>query len=184
MIGYTGKQRALLKYALQLREMGWNIGLARKDKTLCMELQGLPWRTVLQQTGNDWEAISIMMDDTLLVVDIDARTWPQSLVFPPTLKERTRKGWHLYYDLPEGGNYKCRIKHWENVDLLIREDTTSPETATQYPTFYEDGEEWNPWVSHVLCHPSDNYTLVYPDQWLPRKEITAAPEWLVKEVRV
>ena len=177
---YTGKQQFLLNHGVQMRKLGWRVGLARSNKTLLCELIGARNLYI----GKDWDSLSIIMDEQLVVVDIDALTYeiPYGYDLPPTLKERSRRGTHLFYQLPKG-DYACRIKRWTNVDLLVREEK---DEASEYIVYNEkeDGEKTirHPWVSHVLCSPSTNYSLVWPDALPHRNEITQAPEWLIKEV--
>jgi hypothetical protein len=175
---YTGKQRYLIGHGVHMRRLGWRVGLARKDKTLLRELAGARDKHI----GGDWDALSIIMDERLVVVDFDKRTWkiPAHCHLPPTLRERSRRGWHLFYTLPEG-SYRCRIKRWPDVDLLVREVREEAEAPTT--RYYDSGAgTFNPWVSHVLCSPSDGYELVWPDALPARAELTQAPPWLVDEV--
>lgn len=167
----TSRQRtSLIKQAIAIQDLGWIIGCVKK-KTL---LSTGAW---YNNYGRDeWDGISVCIDTNLVVVDIDYKDGEEDLFqrgyyLPPTLKERSPKGVHLYYNLPKlsSTNKKSIIKWRPKVDLL-----TSCGTYAKY-------KDRTP---HVVCSPTPGYELVWPNNWPHRNSpvVATAPDWVVDAV--
>lgn len=172
---YHGKRIELVQSARRLDSLGWEVGFA-KGKGPAFHLNDVLSRDDRQIAQMKFDGISIILDDNLIVVDIDAMTWslPPYCVLPPTLKERSKRGIHLFYDCPKGIG-TTKIKWAPNVDILCAE------MLDEYDDGYGYGQ--SDWGQHVICSPTDGYSLIWPEEFPRREDIARAPDWLVAATR-
>src|SRR5574338_361020 len=141
MASYTGQQRFLLRDAQKYSALGYKVGLA-KGKVLLREYipDTASWYGGSMPADNgdaDFDGISIIPDG-IVCVDIDIPDF--GVVYeelPVTFKERTPRGWHLWYGLPsdvvvtQGDDefslavqstlpWKSKIAWRKHVDLLTK----------------------------------------------------------------
>lgn len=172
---YNGHRLELISQAGKYIRAGWKVGLAR-GKKLARRVERAGFEP--GDLFGDWDGISILMDKRLVVVDIDSIRWtiPNWNYLPSTFKERSRRGFHLFYDLPKDvGHVIPHVKWRPNIDLLVRASEASY-------TYGDENDEESTWDSHVLVSPSAGYSRVWPDHVPTRKSITCAPDWLIQEV--
>lgn len=195
---YTGQQRFLLQAAERYTDLGYKIGYA-KGKEFLGPYVPPPMSSVgwwgMQVKGEveapeNFNAISLIPDG-VVCVDFDEPDF--GLVWeplPPTWKERTPRGWHLFYYLdPEiRDNARPKVKWRPFVDLLVVPGKdVEPDTlrTQQVQTRYSkkpDAPNGGTWARHVLISRSDGYTLVWPDEVPPLNKLTPAPDWLVYQL--
>ncbi len=161
--------------------LGYSVGFA-KAKTLVSEFRG-------DVPHGKFDGISIILDD-LVCVDFDTHLsmdlgWGCDL--PPTWKEKTPRGFHLFYLLENNSPNPCdifgeiklqgspkresKIKWKPNVDLLVK---------GRKPVRYGGAIA----QAHALCYPTPGYSLIHPDIPPPKDELTPAPSWLLDAVKV
>ncbi len=192
MPSYTGQQRFLLQAAQRYTELGYKVGLA-KGKTF---LQGYEpdnvvmswWGPVKTQSDNpeDFDGISLIPEG-IACVDIDIPDF--GVVYeglPPTLKERTPRGWHLWYRLPNtvaldeftitSPLWTPKIKWRPHVDLLTKGRPAPSKKASRYRNTTGGPDHWG---EHILVSPTDGYKRIWPDEIPNVKDLTDAPQWLV-----
>jgi hypothetical protein len=166
---YSGQQVSLRAQASRYVDLGYSVGMA-KGKEFLGALD--PWDNSLPA---ECDGISIIPDG-LVCIDYDCEFkdlgWRRDV--PPTLKEKTPRGWHLFYLLPVGYSKE----HWEphiewqpDVDLLVNDGRSRPYKSTTLN-----------WARHILMSPTPGYRRIYPDQIPERNKLTIAPDWLVQEV--
>lgn len=170
--------RRLLSEGLRYKDhLGYTVGLA-KDKKLIQHLEGpkhLP-------DPNTWNNISLVLEDIVCVDFDDCMSldvgWDREL--PPTLKERSPRGFHLFYRISYSSYIfpvYSRIKWKSNIDLLVRNADNKRSVK------YADDDSQPPFGGHVIISPSNGYKRVYPDE-VPRFEkLTPAPKWLMDELK-
>lgn len=189
-MAYTGLQRTLISKAGEYHKLGYKIGYAR-GKVFLSEYKPAPttmgwWGAV--QTGDveapeDFDGISVIPEG-FVCVDLDINDfgviWMGSL--PPTWKEKTPRGWHLFYSVPiaemvHAREYTTKIKWQPHVDLLIKSPPSKNKKRSVYGGMKEDG---SPWGEHVLISPTPGYERRWPEDACPIKDkLTMAPQWLV-----
>jgi hypothetical protein len=186
-VAYTGQQRFLLRDALKYHNLGYKVAYA-KGKEFLGEYQPptqtMTWWGVVQssdvESPSDFDGISIIPNG-VACVDIDINDlgviWQGPL--PTTWKERSPRGWHLFYRLSDEvrDNATPKVKWEPNVDLLVIPGKSTP-PQTKKATRYGGGANAKPWSRHVLVSPSDGYKLVYPDEVPAFDKLTEAPIWL------
>lgn len=174
----TSKDRLLCE-AIRYKGLGYSIALT-KGKSVVTEFIELDYLA-----GNeDFDGISFLLEgiacvdfDDILSFDVG---WRREL--PPTLKERSPRGYHLFYLIPwRLGNSKMssKIKWLPHVDLLTNVGDTTK-------VMYNKGqgkEHSQDWGGHVLVSPSNGYRRIWPDEIPKRDLLTPAPEWLREELR-
>ncbi len=186
-MAYTGQQRFLLRDAEKYHNLGYKVAYA-KGKEFLSQYEPAPvvmgWFGIVQsqpvESPADFDGISLIPDG-LACVDIDIPDF--GVVYeelPPTLKERTPRGWHLWYRLPlaemvHGGTYSPKIKWRPHVDLLTKA-TVKPAKRSPYGGKKANG---SPWGEHVLINPTSGYTRIWPDEMPAYSKLTLAPQWLV-----
>jgi hypothetical protein len=192
MPNYTGQQRFLLRDAQKYSELGYKVGLA-KGKVFLREYtpdQPAWYGTVPADNGDDFDGISIIPDG-IVCVDIDIPDF--GVVYeelPVTFKERTPRGWHLWYNLPTGvsiigeGNdtlatisildWKSKIAWRKHVDLLTKGAPANLKSRYKNTT----GKGPDVWGGHLLCSNTTGYKLMWPDQVPARNDLVMAPQWL------
>src|SRR5271157_2167785 len=127
MASYTGQQRFLLSTAAGYSNLGYRVGFC-KGKAYLGEYQPPSmsmWGPVAVEQPTGFDGISIIPDG-IVCVDIDINDF--GVVYeglPPSLKERTPRGWHVFYRLPiaemvHGRTFTPKIKWREHVDLLCK----------------------------------------------------------------
>lgn len=197
---YTGQQKFLLQAAQRYTDLGYKIGYAKGKEFLGPYnpppiIQGWFGMQVMGEVEapDGFNAISLIPDG-VVCVDLDEPDF--GLVWeplPPTWKEKTPRGWHLFYYLdPEVRDKVKPIIKWRpHVDLLTRppgfgqEDpfkVVSVAYGKKRPTASVQTTATPVWGGHVLISRSDGYTLVYPDQVPPLSQLTPAPDWLVYQL--
>lgn len=173
---YTGFQRQLMQEVRQYASLGYTVGLARgKDLTR--------YRPAPESIGMDWDGISIIMDG-VVCVDFDTPfiTLGEEYPLPPTLKEKSNRGLHLFYRVPTGFVGEAKI-HWkENIDLLVAGKKKVIYNASGISK--SDILVERVWGQHVLVSPSKGYTRVYPDVTPAKDKLTLAPTWLMDAIGV
>lgn len=193
MATYTGQQRFLLRDADKYLSLGYRVGLA-KDKVLVKEYKNNVTQTFwgpMQTTPEvdvDFNGISIIPHE-IVCVDIDVPDF--GVVYeelPPTWKEKTPRGWHLWYRLPLviGHPWLPQIQWRKHVDLLTKAGTQAVER--KFRSVYgssradDEGEEDEPkgtqWGGHVLCSNTPGYVKMWPDEIPERDALPLAPQWL------
>lgn len=205
-MAYTGQQRFLIRDAQKYLDLGYRVGLC-KGKSFLQEYKlevTMTFRGPISTSSEvniDFDGISIIPHE-IVCVDIDITDF--GVVYedlPITWKERSPRGWHLWYRLPLvlGTPWSPKIKWREHVDLLVKQSPTSTfitsagNMFTSFPlkgftrkTVYgskqeDDDEEDEPlpnWGEHVLCSGTTGYTRVWPDEVPTRDNLTLAPQWL------
>jgi hypothetical protein len=191
-VAYTGQQRFLLRDAQKYADLGYRVGLC-KAKTFVAEYQ--PDEVVSGWFGavktqkdqpTDFDGISIIPDE-LVCVDIDIPDF--GVVYeelPVTWKERSPRGWHLWYRLPmtiaATALWEPKIKWRPHVDLLTKGKPKPSKKATRYgKAVVIDGAivgTVDHWGEHVLCSGTTGYQLVWPDAVPARDKLPEAPQWL------
>jgi hypothetical protein len=126
---YTGQQKTLLVWAQRYHDLGYKMGLASgkelihtyEPTVMATGWMGMQY-PVAKEQPDDWDNLSIILDG-LVCVDLDV---PHFDVLPwhplpPTLKEKSPRGWHLYYRLPDGVVPTDPKISWKpHVDLLVK----------------------------------------------------------------
>ena len=186
-MAYTGQQQFLLRAAQQYSELGYKVALC-KGKEIIGNYQ--PDEVVAAWFGNvakipsknnptDFDGISVIPDG-IVCVDIDVPDfgviWEP---LPPTFKERTPRGWHLFYKVSDLTRDRAvpKIKWREHVDLLaIRGKSTPP---VKKVSAYGKKNGAPPWGGHVLISPTSGYQRIWPDDAPATNKLTDAPQWLV-----
>lgn len=185
MATYTGQQRFLLQAATIYSNLGYRVGFAR-GKEYLGEYQApsmTMWGPVQTEHPEGFDGISLIPDG-IVCVDIDINDF--GMIYeglPPSVKERTPRGWHVYYRLPiaemvHGRTFTPKIKWREHVDLLCKPMgivTKKSSRASRYGGMKEDG---SPWGEHVLCSPTTGYQRLWPDEMPPKDKLVEAPVWL------
>lgn len=173
---YTDFQRLLMQEVLNYQRLGYSVGLARgKDLTR--------YRPAPESVGSDWDGISIIMDG-VMCVDFDTHfiNLDSGYTLPPTWKEKSNRGMHLFYRLPNGFVGESKI-HWkENIDLLVAGKKKVIYNASGISK--SDILVERVWGQHVLVSPSKGYTRVYPDVTPAKDKLTLAPTWLMDAIGV
>lgn len=188
MASYTGQQRFLLQAAEKYTNLGYKVGFAQgkefltvyQQPELVMTIFGPVATKSTADAPEDFDGISLIPEG-IVCVDIDIPDF--GVVYealPPTLKERTPRGWHLWYRLPiaemaHGRTYSPKIKWRPHVDLLTKA-TAKPAKRAPYGGKKANG---SPWGEHVLINPTSGYTRIWPENMPARKDLTEAPQWLV-----
>jgi hypothetical protein len=131
------------------------------------------------ETPEKWDGISLIMDE-IVCLDFDQGFvdlgWGRPL--PPTLKEKSPRGYHLFYRLQSViAPMHPKIKFQPGVDLLCK-DAGEPQKKAKYGKKPDGGL----WGGHVLCSPTPGYKRIYPDELPPANQIAIAPDWLVREL--
>ncbi len=159
--------QALLLEARRYSKLGYKVGL-----TLGKSLVDTYQDNVT--CSKQWDGISIILED-IVCVDFDDKMSMDlgyGYDLPPTLKESSPRGWHLFYAAPLGGAKRVsKIKWKPHVDLL-----TSGRNHIRYGGSIVV-------KAHALCSPSDGYKRIYPDNIPERSQLTPAPNWLVDAVK-
>jgi len=193
-MAYTGQQRFLLRDAQKYADLGYRVGLCKgkafvqefKPEAVTMTFWG-PIKTAVD-VSVDFDGISIIPHE-IVCVDIDIPdfgvVWEE---LPPTWKERSPRGWHLWYRLPQviGEPWLPQIKWRPHVDLLVKAGRKA--TEVKFRSVYgkrvqeeDDGEDeplGTQWGEHVLCSGTSGYTRVWPEETPHRDQLPLAPQWL------
>jgi hypothetical protein len=190
-VAYTGQQRFLLRDAKKYIDLGYRVGLC-KGKAFLQEYKQEVTMTFWGPLNKDpeididFDGISIIPDE-LACVDIDIPDF--GVVYealPITWKERTPRGWHLWYRLPmtiaATALWEPKIKWRPHVDLLTKGRPKPGKKATRYgKAVVIDGAivgTADHWGEHVLCSGTTGYQLVWPDAVPARDKLPEAPQWL------
>lgn len=185
MAAYTGQQKFLLRDAQQYTDLGYRVGLC-KGKAFVKEYKTDIFGRVT--ATEEFDGISIIPHE-IVCVDIDIPdfgvVWEE---LPPTWKERSPRGWHLWYRLPLviGEPWLPQIKWRPHVDLLVKAGRKAVEV--KFRSVYgkrvqeeDDGEDeplGTQWGEHVLCSGTPGYKRVWPDEVPHRDQLPLAPQWL------
>ena len=197
-MAYTGLQRTLISRATAYTKLGYKIGFAKgkaflgeyKENSQTVMTMFGPYVTGTEVDAPEgFDGISVIPEG-FVCVDLDVNDfgviWMGAL--PPTWKERTPRGWHLFYSLPapvyamgmRGTPPRTtKIKWQPHVDLLIK-DEPNPNKVKRRSPYGGKKDDGSPWGEHVLISPTPGYTLRYPEgECLPKDKLTLAPQWLV-----
>src|SRR5574337_155332 len=188
-MAYTGQQQFLLRAAQQYSELGYKVGLC-KGKELASDYQpdeifsgwfGMVTKIPNANNPTDFNAISIIPDG-VVCVDLDVPDF--GLIWeplPPTLKERTPRGWHLFYRLEDLARDRAipKIKWREHVDLLALRGKSRGPAKRKSSYGKKDDDTAPPWGGHVLIGPTTGYNRIWPDDFPHIDKLTMAPQWLV-----
>lgn len=195
MATYTGQQRFLLRDADKYLGLGYRVGLAKEKKFVKEYKQNVvttfwgPMQTT-PDIDVDFDGISVIPDE-IVCVDIDVPDF--GVVYeelPPTWKEKTPRGWHLWYRLPQviGAPWAPQIKWRPHVDLLTKEKvvTLNLDSPVKRRSRYDTGEDddqdepvvTSHWGEHVLCSGTTGYIKMWPDEIPHRDKLPLAPQWL------
>lgn len=156
---------ALLREAMRLTELGYSVGLS-SGKNLVGKYHP---KTIID---GSWDGISLILSN-LVCVDFDTHLsmdvgWGRDL--PPTLKDKTPRGYHLFYLLPSSSTKRIsKIKWQKHVDLLTEGK------RVRYGRTQAD--------AHALCYPTPGYQRMYPEEVPTMSQLTLAPKWLQDEIR-
>lgn len=188
MPAYTGQQRFLLQAAQRHSELGYKVGLAKgksflqeyEPDTVVMSWFG-PIKTQSENNPEDFDGISLIPLG-IVCVDIDVPDF--GVVYealPPTLKERTPRGWHLWYGLPipemiHGREFQPKIKWRPHVDLLTKGKPAPLPKKSRYKNTTGGPDHWG---EHILTAPTVGYQRIWPDEMPNVKDLTEAPQWLL-----
>lgn len=187
---YTGQQRFLLQAAKLYHNLGYKVAYCKGKEFLqryelpepVMTAWGPLHVTSDPESPDDFDGISLIPDG-IVCVDIDIPDlgviWDHQL--PPTLKERTPRGWHLFYGVHDDKVHTSvpKIKWRPHVDLLVK-DKQPNRKASPY------GNKTNPkspWGEHVLISPTSGYQRIWPDEVPKRDNLPDAPTWLLDALR-
>jgi hypothetical protein len=198
-VAYTGQQRFLIRDAQKYSDLGYKVGFAKgknfvqeyQPDTAVMTFWG-PIKTKNENHPEDFDGISIIPDE-LVCVDIDIPDF--GVVYeelPPTWKERTPRGWHLWYRLPmtiaATALWEPKIKWRPHVDLLTKGKPAPNKKKSRYggggsvtvtgmgQVLTTSGPDH--WGEHVLCSGTTGYQRVWPDEIPARDSLPQAPQWL------
>lgn len=179
-MAYTGQQKLLQARAQQYTSLGYKVGLTL-GKGLIGEYTDPStslWSGLkafgVSEPNKDFDGISLMLDG-LVCVDFDKPDLNIGWYYlPPTLKERTPHGYHLFYLIPSDNICKLntKIKWQPYVDLLTKEESTAKRRNYKNDPL--------PWSAHALCSPTHGYTRVYPEEIPQKIKLAMAPDWLME----
>lgn len=156
---------SLVLEARRFTSLGYQVGLTAGKTLVCQYATSLVMPTNI--TG-----ISILLKNIVCVdFDTDFFDLGYERDLPTTLKEKTPRGWHLFYDLPTTVKGSSQINFKPNVDLLV-------EGAKK--TKYRGDDTF---AAHALCYPTPGYQRVYPDAMPHRDQLTTAPKWIQEEIK-
>ena len=175
----------LLNEAKKYSNLGYKVGIAN-GKALVDTYSEARVPTIT------WDGISIILDD-LVCVDFDSNhsmDCGYGNDLPPTWKEKTPRGVHLFYLLPVSFSLTTRapkIKWKPDIDLLVKGNR-----ADKKPVRYGFVSNAviaadlasNVFCEHVICSPTPGYTRVYPDNTPSINQLTIAPNWLLEAVEI
>lgn len=167
-VSYRGQQVSLHAQALRYIDLGYLVGMA-KGKEYLGPLDGDE-----KHLPAECDGISFIPDGMVCIdYDCDFKDLGWRRDVPPTLKEKTPRGWHLFYRLPSKPreHWKPVIEWQENVDLLVNDGRERPYKSKSLH-----------WARHILVSPSTGYRRIYPDQIPEKDKLTMAPDWLIQEV--
>lgn len=181
---YTGQQRTFLSVAEKYHNLGYKVGLS-SGKELVEPYEPpkvtYGWFGVAvpqaKEYSTEWDSLSIILDG-LVCVDLDiphfdVLCW---VPLPPTLKERSPRGWHLYYRLPEEKLFpNPKIKWKPHVDILVKGNGRK---AIRY------GKKDAPFGGHVVCAPTPGYARIWPEEQPMKSWIPIAPDWVLDVLSV
>lgn len=180
-MAYTGQQHALLAAAAHYHKKGYSVGLAKGKAFVEQFLPSDPHR-MQTNASMQFDGISVIPDG-IVCVDFDEPDF--GLIdepLPPTWKERTRRGWHLFYRLPVTTVIKKRgsakIAWRKHVDLLVKTDSDEEKVVT----YGRGAQNDEPWMRHVLVSPTEGYQLIWPEEVPTKQELTEAPDWIIDAI--
>jgi hypothetical protein len=191
MATYTPQQLYLMRDAENYTRLGYKVGYC-KGKELIEQHYSAEDTFGSRGLVYDkrFDGISIIPED-LACVDIDVPDF--GVVYehlPPTWKEKTPRGYHLWYSVPRGASANTmtpKIKWRPHVDLLIkgRHSPAASSSQKMKSSRYDDEDEDgvpnpNPkvWGEHVLCSGTPGYKRIWPDEMPAKSKLTIAPLWL------
>jgi hypothetical protein len=135
-----------------------------------------------QGPETEFDGISIIPEQIACVdFDCDFKDLGWGRDLPVTWKEKTPRGWHLFYKLPEG-KFEPRIHFKPDVDLLTKPKGVAwQQKLTQYLNKSSKTTRGpDHWGEHILCSPTPGYRCVWPNEALDfDTQLTPAPTWLI-----
>lgn len=186
MAVYTGQQQFLLRAANQYHSLGYKVGFCKGKAYLGQyEPPDMSWFGAYQkETPEGFDGISLIPEG-MVCVDIDINDF--SVIWeplPPTLKERTPRGWHLFYRIHDDMRFSAqpKIKWRPHVDLLVKPGV-NPQVIKKRSRYHDpdndDDSKDSPWGEHVLISPTTGYSRIWPDQIPTYDSLPVAPRWLL-----
>ena len=183
MATYTGHQRFLLRDAEKYSDLGYKVAFCKgkeylgpyEPNVMVPTIFG-PVATKSSEFPEGFDGISLIPDG-MVCVDIDINDF--SMIhegLPPTLKEKTPRGWHLFYRIHDDTKASAKIKWREHVDLLVKDNRPSPKKKTPYGGKKDNG---SPWGEHVIISPTVGYKRIWPDEVPNFNDLVDAPRWLL-----
>lgn len=182
MTTYTGHQRFLLRDAQKYTDLGYTVGFCKGKEFLGPYQQDEVVQTIFgpvatksQQLPEDFDGISLIPQG-MVCVDIDINDF--SMIhegLPPTLKEKTPRGWHLFYAIHDDRKASAKLKWREHVDLLVKDNRP----VKKKPSRYGIKDDGSPWGEHVLISPTVGYKRIWPDEVPHFNKLPDAPLWLL-----
>ena len=171
MAAYRGQQVSLHASALRYADLGYDVGLAKGKEYLDR------FHTSDRTLPPECDGISIIPNGIVCIdYDCDFKDLGWRKDVPPTLKEKTPRGWHLFYKLPirpYKEQWKAIVSWQHQVDLLVNDGRKRK---------YKDDEEPVNWARHILMSPTPGYRRIYPDEIPLKDKLTMAPDWLIQEI--
>lgn len=175
----------LLCEAVRYKSLGYSVALTKGKSVVTefIELDCLAGNEVFDGISFLLEGIACVDFDDILSFDVG---WRRDL--PPTLKERSPRGYHLFYLIPYGcglSKMSSKIKWQPHIDLLTNTSSVSVSQFGEVKATKYLGKDGKPadWGGHVLVSPSEGYRRIWPDETPNRNKLTPAPEWLREELR-
>ena len=181
-MSYTGLQRTLVQEAERYVKLGYKVGFAN-GKALVTTFD-----KNANQAFTSWDNISIILDG-IVCVDFDTQYFDlgNEYPLPPTMKERSPRGLHLFYRMPTNmGTWEPKIKWKENLDLLVNGPADGDQWGSRKSIGRYGATVSSPvanWGGHVLVSPSRGYSRVYPTATPSREKLSLAPDWLIEELQ-
>lgn len=197
-MAYTGQQRFLLRDAQKYSDLGYRVGLC-KGKTFLQEYEpdtpvmgwfGMVTKVKSENNPDNFDGISLIPDG-IVCVDIDIPDF--GVIYeelPPTWKERTPRGWHLWYLLPStvaldeftitSATWSPQVKWRPHVDLLTKGKPKVSKKPSRYQSTTGGPDHWG---EHVLCSGTTGYQRVWPSDVPAKDKLTLAPVWLQDALR-
>ncbi len=181
-MAYTGMQRSLIQEAERYVKLGYKIGFAN-GKALVGTFE-----KNANQTFTSWNAISIILDG-IVCVDFDTTLFNLGVEhpLPPTMKEKSPRGMHLFYRMPANmGVWEPKIKWKPDIDLLVNGPANNDVWGSRKQSVRYGATVSAPasnWGGHVLVSPSPGYTRMYPTVTPSRDKLTMAPDWIIDELQ-
>jgi hypothetical protein len=150
----------LLEAAARYWHLGYQIGATSSKVLIASDYRSLYTRS------KKWDGISIVLDG-IVCVDFDRFLNLDEYELPATLKERSPRGLHFFYRLPEGFAGTSKIAWRKNVDILTKQNRSI------------DYGPYQKFKGHVLCSPSKGYSRLSSSRTPKKADLPIAPQWIL-----